>query len=86
MTAEKPSIKYTDCPNEESLKNKVARDFFKRFDCTDVLDKIDFTVKTGENYLLWGEAKTSPTDIHAMLAQLVLTIGKARTFDKYLPP
>ncbi|MCL1893668.1 MAG: hypothetical protein FWG02_05470 [Holophagaceae bacterium] len=86
MTAEKPSIKYTDCPNEESLKNKVARDFFKRFDCTDVLDKIDFTVKTGENYLLWGEAKASPTDIHAMLAQLVLTIGKARTFDKYLPP
>ena len=37
-------------------------------------------------YLLWAEAKQKPTDILVMLTQLVLTIGKARTFDEILPP
>ena len=37
-------------------------------------------------YLLWAEAKQKSADIIAMLAQLVLTIGKARTFDEILPP
>jgi len=37
-------------------------------------------------YLLWAEAKAAPTDILVMLAQLVLTVGKARTFDKIMPP
>jgi hypothetical protein len=36
--------------------------------------------------LLWAEAKVAPSDIIAMLAQLVLTIGKARTFNEVLPP
>jgi len=36
--------------------------------------------------LLWGEAKQKATDVTLMLAQLVLTIGKARTFDDILPP
>jgi len=40
----------------------------------------------GAVYLLWAEAKQKPTDILVMLTQLVLTIGKARTFDKILPP
>jgi len=40
----------------------------------------------GEEYLLWAEAKQKPTDIIEMLTQLVLTIGKARTFDEILPP
>ena len=72
---------------EESLKNRVARDFFGTFDCTEIVGKIDFTVKgTGEQYFLWGEAKTDVTDICAMLTQLILTIGKARMFDKITPP
>jgi hypothetical protein len=37
-------------------------------------------------YLLWAEAKQKPTDILVMLTQLVLTIGKARTFDEIMPP
>ena len=80
---------------EEELKNKVTQGFFKKFDCTKILGKIDFAVKVkrpensidfGEEYLLWAEAKQKPTDIIVMLTQLVLTIGKARTFDEILPP
>ncbi len=36
--------------------------------------------------LLWAEAKTGNFDIPAMFVQLILTIGKARTFDKTMPP
>jgi hypothetical protein len=72
---------------EESLKIKVAQDFFGNFDCSDIIGKIDFTVKNAtDRYYLWGEAKADVTDICAMLAQLILTIGKARTFDKIAPP
>ena len=76
---------------EESLKNKVARDFFGHFDCTEVIEKIDFTVKEHgkrllDSYFLWAEAKSASTDVCEMLAQLVLTIGKARTFDDITPP
>jgi hypothetical protein len=35
---------------------------------------------------LWAEAKTATTDILVMLTQLVLTVGKAKTFDKVTPP
>ncbi|MCL2167882.1 MAG: hypothetical protein FWH59_02015, partial [Lentimicrobiaceae bacterium] len=36
--------------------------------------------------LLWAEAKRDSSDITKSFIQLILTIGKARTFDKYLPP
>ena len=37
--------------------------------------------------LLWAEAKRGIVgDIYKPLVQLVLTIGRARTFDTYLPP
>jgi len=79
---------------EEELKNKVAQDFFGKFDCTEIIEKIDFAVtserrQTADDrrqYFLWAEAKAASTDICAMLTQLVLTIGKARTFDSILPP
>ncbi|MCL2651246.1 MAG: hypothetical protein FWD60_09530, partial [Candidatus Azobacteroides sp.] len=79
---------------EEEIKNKVTQDFFLKFDCTKILGKIDFAVKLklpesaklNDEYLLWAEAKNKPTDILAMLTQLILTIGKARTFDEILPP
>jgi len=76
---------------EEELKNKVAHDFFGEFDCTEIVEKIDFAVKGYENkllddYFLWAEAKAASTDVCEMLTQLVLTIGKARTFDKITPP
>jgi hypothetical protein len=77
---------------EEELKNKVGSDWFKQFDTTEILGNIDFTVFPkqdnlfGRTPLLWAEAKTGNYDIPAMFVQLVLTIGKARTFDKTLPP
>ncbi|MDR3266179.1 MAG: hypothetical protein LBT24_01230 [Tannerella sp.] len=88
-------MKYNNI-REESIKLKVGQDFFERYDCTDIKGFIDFAVKLkrppsfgGEQekaeYLLWAEVKQKPTDILVMLTQLVLTIGKARTFDKILP-
>ena len=76
---------------EEELKNKVADEFFGKFDCTEILEKIDFAVKRhgktlSDSYFLWAEAKATQTDACEMLTQLVLTIGKARTFDKITPP
>ncbi|MBQ3657672.1 MAG: hypothetical protein II956_12635 [Bacteroidales bacterium] len=73
---------------EEQLKNKTAIRYFKKFDCTDIIKRIDFTVKisnkVNSEYLLWAEAKQSPTDIYQMLSQLIVTIKQ----DAYniLPP
>jgi hypothetical protein len=78
---------------EEELKNKVGVDWFKVFDTTEILGNIDFTVFPKQNKLfdgreplLWAEAKTGNFDVTTMFVQLVLTIGKARTFDKTIPP
>ncbi len=79
---------------EEELKNKVAETYFKDFDRTRIIGKVDFcvTVKDSpkpeserENFL-WAESKMGISDIYKSLVQLILTIGKARTFDKYMPP
>ena len=37
-------------------------------------------------FLLWAEAKKGIKPIEESFAQLILTIGKARTFESYLPP
>ena len=77
---------------EEELKNKVGADWFKNFDTTEIIGNIDFSVFPkqdnlfGRTPLLWAEAKTGSFDIPSMFVQLILTIGKARTFDKTLPP
>jgi len=77
---------------EEELKNKVGAEWFKQFDTTEILGNIDFTVFPqqdtlfGRTPLLWAEAKTGDYDIATMFVQLILTIGKARTFDKTMPP
>ena len=79
-------MKYANI-REEELKNKVAQDFFEKFDATEIINNIDFSVKLkasansrlfNDEYLLWAEAKNAATDILIMLTQLVLTIGKAR--------
>lgn len=89
-------MKYANI-REEEVKNKVGQDFFGGFDTTKILGNIDFCV-TPKNKnpkqtqlfddinLLWAEAKTGDYDVISMFAQLILTIGKARTFDKTLPP
>jgi len=77
---------------EEELKNKVGADWFKLFDTTEIMGNIDFTVLPkqesifGRTPLLWAEAKTGDYNVPTMFVQLILTIGKARTFDKTTPP
>jgi hypothetical protein len=82
---------------EEELKNKIAKDYFLVFDCTKIIGNVDFCVtlpiqnkkqKTifETESLLWAEAKRGKADIYKSIVQLILTIGKARTFDKNLPP
>jgi hypothetical protein len=79
---------------EEELKNKIAQDYFWQFDCTKIIGNLDFCVTMhqtkGEMFeqesLLWAEAKKGVSDIYNSLVQLILTIGKARTFDKSNPP
>ena len=51
-----------------------------------VFANVDVTMNVERTYLLWAEAKQKPADVVEMLTQLVLTIGKARTFDEILPP
>jgi len=78
---------------EEQLKINVAKDYFEIFDCSNIIGKIDFSVAlSNENslletqFLLWAEAKRGSSDIFTSIVQLILTIGKARTFDDMLPP
>ena len=83
---------------EEELKIRIAEQFFASYDCGSRIGKIDFCAvqrqKVNTNTrgqetvsLLWAEAKRGVVaDIYKPLVQLILTIGKARTFETYLPP
>ena len=78
----------TSAIREEELKNRVAALFFGKYDCTRIVGNIDFCVSPKrrdsrqmtlipDTPILWAEAKNHPTDIYRMLAQLILTIGRA---------
>lgn len=79
---------------EEELKHKVAQDYFWLYDCTKIIGNVDFCVCMHQEQkqasdiesILWAEAKRGSSDIYKSIVQLILTIGKERTFDKYLPP
>ena len=83
---------------EEELKIRIAEQFFASYDCGSRIGKIDFCAvqrqKVNTNTreretvsLLWAEAKRGVVaDIYKPLVQLILTIGKARTSETYLPP
>ncbi len=83
---------------EEELKLKVGEEFFSVFDRTAILGNVDFCIaaKSGDGKqltfdyeresFLWAESKRGSVDLLEAFTQLVLTIGKARTFDRYLPP
>lgn len=80
---------------EEELKNHIAQDWFSAYDTTHIIGDIDFSVALSKTtvddpseyeYLLWAEAKKGSSSIENSLAQLIITIGKAKTFEKYLPP
>jgi len=86
---------YKNIPEEE-LKNRIGEDYFADYDYKKIIGKIDFCVLPKkdrnqtelfkEQSLLWAEAKANKHDIIGMFAQLILTIGKARTFNLHLPP
>ena len=80
---------------EKEIENRLRKDYFAAFDAEEVLGDVDFSVGIPQDdlhlfeqeYLLWAEAKKSNHhDIYESLVQLILTIGKARTFDHHLPP
>ena len=79
---------------EEELKNKITEDYFWLYDCSKIIGNVDFCVAMYQSSeelfeqesLLWAEAKKGSSDIRKSLVQLILTIGKARTFDSFLPP
>lgn len=80
---------------EEEIKNKVAADLFPSYDCTRILGNIDFCVQPKDQgptlweteSLLWAEAKNGiHKDVAPLFAQLILTIGGEKTYDKHSPP
>ena len=86
---------YSNQIREEELKNKVAQDFFQAYDTTQILGNVDFCVAVPTNgpqlfeteYLMWAEAKKgNKFNIEESFVQLVITIGKAHTFEQHLPP
>lgn len=86
---------YDSTIREEEIKNKLRMDYFKEYDPTPILGNIDFAVAVPTDgaqlfeteYLLWAESKKgTQANIYESFVQLILTIGKARTFDKHLPP
>jgi len=88
-------MRYPNIPEEE-LKTRVGQEYFSGYDFAKIIGKVDFCVLPKsipgreelfkEQSLLWAEAKAGKRDMVAMFAQLILTIGRARTFDRHLPP
>lgn len=79
--------------DEEEVKNKVAQDFFAKFDTTQRFKNIDFVIAPKKQitkektYFLWAEAKKgNKSDIIKSFIQLILTIGKARLQECEIPP
>jgi len=79
---------------EEELKIKVSQDYFENYDCSKIIGNVDFCVcilekankLSEQESLLWAEAKRESSDVYESFVQLILTIGKARTFNEILPP
>lgn len=90
-------MKYALTLREEEIKKRVANDFFGKFETAHILGNIDFcvsvqdglglTVDSDIQSLLWAESKKgNKEDINESFVQLVLTIGKEKTNEKYMPP
>ena len=87
-------VYYSQDIREEELKMRVSQDWFSTFDTAHIVGNIDFCVSFKSDQalfelpsLLWGEAKAGIRhSLYHSLVQLILTIGKAHTFDKHLPP
>lgn len=87
---------YSNNLREEEVKNKLREDYFSAYDATPILGNVDFAVakpapdstdNKDKEYLVWAESKNGTKhDIYESLVQLILTIGKARTFETYISP
>lgn len=83
-------------PREEELKQRIGDEYFEGFDCATKLGDIDFAVSIKKEscdsdhptyYFLWAEAKREPQKHpEESLVQLIFTIGKAKTNQRYYPP
>jgi hypothetical protein len=74
---------------EETWKAQVFETYFGTilFLYRPDIDNIDFVVMNKAEFsLLWAEVKRNATGIAKMFVQLILTIGKARTFENRMPP
>ncbi|TAE00501.1 MAG: hypothetical protein EAZ97_05695 [Bacteroidetes bacterium] len=78
---------------EEELKIRISETYFPEFDCAKIIGNIDFSVTIKKEFsfletesVLWAEAKKGKADIFNSITQLILTVGKARTFEQTLPP
>lgn len=81
-------------PQSENLKlDKEQRSLLKSLDSTQILGRIDFCISYNAKTLfqpinfLWAEAKKgNKADIIESFIQLILTIGKEKTYENNLPP
>lgn len=82
---------------EEEIKKRVAADFFSKFETSHILGNVDFCVSVQDGLgltadsdiqsLLWAESKKgNKEDINGSFVQLILTVGKEKTNEKYMPP
>lgn len=77
---------------ESEIKNFLKKEIFGDYDWTRVLGDIDLSVCSQPLLgvqsvtFLWAETKKGSSDIYESLIQLILTVGKARTFESELPP
>lgn len=77
--------------DEETLKQRVANDFFAKFSY-EPLKKVDFTLTHKDDalnthYLLWAEAKAgNEADIFESFVQLILTIGVQKIHKDFAIP
>lgn len=80
---------------EESIKLKLSRDYFKDYDTTDIIGRIDYAVAIVKDkadrfeteYLLWAESKKgTKANLYESFVQLILTIGKERPHEELVPP
>lgn len=87
---------YSIKDKEGTIINNVREEFFKDYDCRKLIGNIDFSVaipQTGKElfpeieYVLWAEAKQGDKHkLYESFIQLILTIGKEHTIEKFLPP
>lgn len=83
---------------EEEIKNALRDRYFQGYDATPILGDVDFAVTSRRDnpaqqelfereWFLWAEAKKgSSHSIVDSFIQLIITIGKAHTHEKHMPP